>query len=64
MAKLTVALFQNDSVVCNPATQIEALRESAEAGADLLTMPESFLSGYIMWETISQISPNRSTVRA
>lgn len=50
MTKITVALFQNDSVACNPTAQMSALAEAAgtasERGADLIITPELFLSGY------------------
>lgn len=50
MTKLTLALFQNDSVIMDPAAQAVALRQAAEnaavANAGLLISPELYMSGY------------------
>lgn len=50
MAKLTLALFQNDTIPGKPQAQLSALDaamgEAAAAGADLLITPELFLCGY------------------
>lgn len=50
MAKLTLALFQNDSAAGDKDTQLEALRSAAicaaQEDADLLITPELFMAGY------------------
>lgn len=50
MAKLTLALFQNDSAAGDKARQLEALESAVEraskSGADLLITPELFMAGY------------------
>lgn len=60
MAVLTLALFQNDTVPCNPEAQLEALdaalAEAARAGADLLITPELFLCGYNIGDQVQQVA--------
>lgn len=60
MATLVIALFQNDSVTGNPEAQLQALdgalREAAEAGADLLITPELFLCGYNIGDQVPQFA--------
>ena len=50
MTQLTLALFQNDSVLLDPSAQAVALRKAAEkaalANAGLLISPELYMSGY------------------
>jgi predicted amidohydrolase len=50
MGNPVIALFQNDSVVADPAAQLEALasaaRTASEGGAVLLITPELFMTGY------------------
>ena len=60
MAKLTLALFQNDTVPCNAGAQLDALEaalaEAAEAGADLLITPELFLCGYNIGNQVPDVA--------
>ena len=57
---LTVALWQGDSVpgdiAANLARIEAAAEEAAEAGADLLVMPECFLTGYYFHADLSEIA--------
>ncbi len=60
MASLTLALFQNNSVPCNPAAQLDALEtgleDAARAGADLLITPELFLCGYNIGDQVPELA--------
>jgi predicted amidohydrolase len=60
MAKLTIALFQNNSVVLDPEAQCEALRLAAQnaamANAGLLITPELYMSGYKIPGAVQRIS--------
>ena len=60
MATLTLALFQNDTVPCNPQAQLSALdaalAEAAAADADLLITPELFLCGYNIGDQVVQFA--------
>ena len=63
MAKLTLALFQNDSAAGDKDTQREALRSAAvrsgQSGADLLITPELFMAGYNIGEQARDLAEAR-----
>lgn len=60
MAKLTLALFQNDTTPCNPEAQLAALdaalAKAGQAGADLLITPELFLCGYNIGDQAAHVA--------
>lgn len=60
MAQLTVALYQNDSVVLDPDSQAKALRQAAEnaamANARLLITPELYMSGYHIPDQVAGVA--------
>ena len=63
MARLTLALYQNDSVAGDKAAQLAALRgaagRAARAGADLLITPELFMAGYNIGDLVHELAEPR-----
>lgn len=64
MARLTLALFQNDTSPCNAEAQLGALEaaltEAAQAGADLLITPELFLCGYNIGDQVPAVAETQN----
>ena len=63
MAKLTLALFQNDSHAGDKHAQLAALRDAArraaDGGAALLVTPELYMAGYNIGELVDELAEPR-----
>lgn len=60
MASISIAVFQNDSVLMDKAAQLDALSiaaaKASHAGADLLLCPELFMTGYYLREKVNDLA--------
>ena len=60
MAKLNIAVFQNDSILMDKSAQMDALSKAADQaavkGVDLLLCPELFMTGYFLKNQVANLA--------
>ena len=60
MAKINIAVFQNDSILMDKSAQLASLSatsaEASNKGADLLLCPELYMTGYYLKDRVTELA--------